>query len=92
MSDDAFMFAFIHGLPRNMMKQVVLQNPANPNEALSIAKTLEQLDDMTSETGLEALKRIKKEGRIAATHTQVQRDNEELKEILSEISTSIKSL
>ena len=96
MSDEAFLFAFIHGLPQSMMKQVVLQNPANPNEALSIAKTLEQLDDMTSETGLEALKRIKKEAKIAATYSQSQTpnqiENQELKEMLSEIAKSLKNL
>ena len=63
MSEDAFLFSFIQGLPSDIMKQVVLQNPTNPNEALSIAKTLEQMNDLSAKSGLEAMK----EAKIAAT-------------------------
>ena len=40
MSDDAFLFAFIQGLPHSYMKQILVQNPKSLDEALLIAKTL----------------------------------------------------
>ena len=44
MPDDAFLFAFIQGLPKASMRQIVVQNPETPDEALAIAKTLEQIE------------------------------------------------
>ena len=57
MTDDAFLFSFIQGLPKEYMGQIIVQNPDTQDEALTIAKTLEQIDEMykpeKSKSGLE---------------------------------------
>ena len=98
MPDDAFLFSFIQGLPKEFMRQIIVQNPETPDEALTIAKTLEQIDEMhkpeKSKSGLELLrKELAKETKVSAVqHLGTGIQISELKETLAEITKSIQNL
>ena len=85
MSDEAFLFAFIQGLPADMRKQIVIQKPETSEEALDIAKTLEQMDSL-DKNGLESMR----EAKIAAA--QAQDSLEAMREMMTEIRESIRDL
>ena len=47
MTSEEIMFAFLKGLPKNHIQQIVVQNPETPEQALDLAKTLEQMEALS---------------------------------------------
>ena len=76
------------------MQQIIVQNLANAEDALAIAKTLEQLDTISkSEDSKIALEALKKEMKVsAAQNNSKHADNEELKELMTEMTRSFQTL
>ena len=76
------------------MQQIIVQNLANAEDALAIAKTLEQLDTISkSEDSKIALEALKKEMKVsAAQNNNRHADNEELKELMTEMTRSFQTL
>ena len=97
MSDDAFLFAFVQGLPHEYMKQILVQNPETPNEALMIAKTIEQVEGLNKcddvKSGLELLKSDLKNAKICAAQEDCSHaQNKEIVSMLKDISKSLQAL
>ena len=98
LDDEALLFSFIQGLPENFAEQIVVQNPRTPNDALQIAKTLEQLKLMyktnDQKSALESMKKeMAKDAKISAAQgqTNIYKENKELKETLTEMIKSQKA-
>ena len=94
MGEEAFLFQFLNGLPKPYMQQIIVQNPRNAEEALAIARTLEQLDNISKIEDLKiALEALKKEMEVsAAKNNNKQDENKELKQLITEMTRSFQTL
>lgn len=94
MDDEAFLFQFLNSLPKSHMQQIIVQNPATAEDAKAIAKTLEQLDNISkSKDSKIALEALKKEMKVsAALNNSRHTKNEELKDLMTEMARSFQNL